>query len=203
MDSALIIDRIRYRIGGDRTGCSNSKVGVSGDFKKAAVLVPIVESEAGGFIPLMKRTNAGGPHSGQISFPGGRRETGDRDGVETALRETREEYGWPPDSVKVLGCLDDELTLTGYVVRPVVGYLPFAPEYDPDPAEVAKIFHLPLSFLIDPRNEREMAPVSYEGIVYRIYEYHYSGMRIWGLTARILNKIARMARTPVEQTSFE
>ncbi len=200
MNSSLVIDRIRSGIHADSADCTKSGVRLSGVFQKASVLVPIVESTDGLFIPLMRRTKEGGPHSGQISFPGGRREAKDRDAVETALRETREEYGWNSDGVTVLGCLEDEYTLTGYVVRPVVAHLQRALEYDPDPAEVEEIFHLPVDFLIDPENEREMEPVSYEGRIFKIYEYHYQGVRIWGLTARILNKIARMVRTPVEPT---
>jgi len=163
-------------------------------FRKAAVLVPIVGTNEELFIPLMKRTDTGGLHSGQISFPGGKREIGDKNAVETALRETKEEYGWDPRSVNVLGCLDDELTPTGYVVRPVIAHVPKAMEYQPDDKEVASIFHLPMEFLLDHKNECRLEPVSYEGRLYKIFEYRYDGHRIWGLTARILNKIARIAR---------
>ena len=172
------------------------------EFRKAAVLVPLVERKGVSSlcatrsplsIPLMKRADAGGPHSGQISFPGGQRESLDDDAVDTALRETSEEYGWQRDNVKVLGCLDDELTPSGYVVRPIVGHLPQEPRYSPDHGEVASIFHVPLDFLLDDRNEIKQTPAEFGGERYELFEYHFEEHRIWGLTARILHTLKKLS----------
>jgi 8-oxo-dGTP pyrophosphatase MutT (NUDIX family) len=83
-------------------------------------------------------------HPGQISFPGGRVEPGDRSLAAAALREAAEEVGLPGTQVSVLGHLAEYETVTGYRVTPVVGWVepPFA--LTPDPVEVADVFEVPI-----------------------------------------------------------
>jgi 8-oxo-dGTP pyrophosphatase MutT (NUDIX family) len=163
-------------------------------FRRAAVLVPLVTDDHLETIsvPLMTRTDRGGPHSGQISFPGGRVEPHDKNPIDTALRETGEEFGLSGDHVSVLGQLSFELTPTGYLVTPVIGWIKGPIQLTPDPAEVAQIFWVPLAFFLDPANETVHAPVHFRGRCFRLYEYHYKGHKIWGLTARIIHRTAAM-----------
>ncbi len=157
-------------------------------FQRASVLVVLRPDPEGWAVPLMLRTEAGGPHSGQISFPGGRAEPTDADALATALREASEEFGLEEDLVEVLGMLDDETTPTGYLVTPVVAWTTQA-SFRPDPAEVAEIFSVPLAFFQDPANEITHEPIQYEGRTYSLYEYRPQGRVIWGLTARIVHKL--------------
>ncbi len=165
------------------------KLALPEGYSRAAVLALLVRDRDHWVLPLMVRTQAGGPHSGQISFPGGRKEPDDPDAVATALREATEEFGISPEEVRVLGLLDDERTPTGYVVTPVLGCLPALPAFRPDPAEVAEIFTPPLCFFCDPANVEVQPSIVYQGHTYRLYEYVYEGRRIWGLTARILHTL--------------
>jgi 8-oxo-dGTP pyrophosphatase MutT (NUDIX family) len=171
-------------------------------FTRAGVLVPLIEHPDQVSVSLMRRTDAGGPHSGQISFPGGRPEPADADLAETALRESEEEFGIKPETVRLIGQLDDEITITGYVVSPVVGRIQGPIDYRPDPEEVTEIFEVPLSFFIDPENEQEKTPVTWKGREYTLYQYDFEGRIIWGLTARILHCLMDLLRelTPVDET---
>ncbi|HIJ62167.1 MAG TPA: CoA pyrophosphatase, partial [Rhodospirillaceae bacterium] len=87
----------------------------------AAVLVPLVRHADGITILLTQRTGHLANHAGQISFPGGRIEDQDADAAAAALRECEEEIGLDRRRVKILGRLDDYVTITGFQVIPLVG----------------------------------------------------------------------------------
>lgn len=157
----------------------------SGDFAAAAVLVGLVPRLEGTQVLLTRRTDGLRQHGGQVSFPGGRIDPGDRDAVAAAIRETGEEVGIPATRIAPLGYLDPLATITGFRVVPVVAML--SPDYvaRPDPAEVADVFEVPLAFLLDPAN---LATHTFElrGRPRQVWEYRYPAQRIWGATASIL-----------------
>ena len=153
--------------------------------KPAGVLVPLIDRPAGLTVLLTQRTAHLQKHAGQISFPGGGYEPQDPDLVATALRETEEEIGLPPDRVSVLGRLDLYETSTAYGVVPVVGWIdpPFPLKIDP--FEVADVFEVPLSFVMDPANHKRESVVR-EGVTRNFYVLPYEDRYIWGATAGML-----------------
>lgn len=157
----------------------------SGPLVEAAVLVGLVERPDGPHVLLTRRTDGLRHHAGQVSFPGGRLETGDRDAVAAALRETFEEVGIGPGLVRPLGYLDPFTTISGFRVLPVVATIAGDYVATPDPGEVADVFEVPLAFLLEPAN---LASLSLElrGRVRQVWEFSYSAQRIWGATAAIL-----------------
>lgn len=162
----------------------------------AAVLVGLVPRADGLRVLLTRRIDALRRHGGQVSFPGGRVDPGDRDAVHAALRETHEEVGIAPTQVEPLGFLDPLVTITGFRVVPVVALLDPAYVARPDPREVADVFEVDLAFLLDARN-RSAHPVEHAGRVRRVWEYRYSPQRIWGATASMLvNLSERLERAP-------
>jgi 8-oxo-dGTP pyrophosphatase MutT (NUDIX family) len=134
---------------------------------------------------LTRRTQNLARHSGQVSFPGGRSEPHDLSPVETALRETMEETGIAPDFVSMAGYLDRYVTGTGFDIQPVVGVLAQGFALAPDAREVAEIFQVPLSFLLDPANRRRQTRV-WQGRTRSFYAYTWEGREIWGATAAII-----------------
>jgi 8-oxo-dGTP pyrophosphatase MutT (NUDIX family) len=117
-------------------------------------LVPLVLRPGGMRVLLTQRTHHLRDHAGQISFPGGRVEHHDADAVATALREAEEEVGLPRNAVDVIGRLPDYVTVTNYVVTPVVALVrpPFALQLDS--FEVAEAFEVPLSYLMTPAHHQ-------------------------------------------------
>lgn len=156
----------------------------------AAVLVPIVRRRTPSVL-LTRRTDHLHDHAGQISFPGGRIDPGDRDAVAAALRETEEEIGLPRNRIEVVGRLDTYVTRTGFEVTPLVGLV--APPFDlePDSFEVAEVFEVPLDFLLDPAS-LEVQGRLFQGKERRFYVYRYGGRYIWGATAGMLVNLAEV-----------
>jgi 8-oxo-dGTP pyrophosphatase MutT (NUDIX family) len=151
----------------------------------AAVLVPLVNRPEGLQVLLTERAADLSHHPGQISFPGGRVEPQDGDDAAAALREAQEEIGLAPNRVQILGELATYETVTGYRVTPVVGWV--EPPFDlrPDPVEVAAVFEVPLSFLLDPANH--LRHFRMLGELRRDYwAMPYGERYIWGATAAML-----------------
>lgn len=147
-------------------------------------------------IIFTRRTSTLSAHAGQVSFPGGRAEPGDGDAVNTALREAHEEIGLQPERVQLLGSLPTYLTVTGFSITPVVGWLASPPRFAPDPTEVADVFSVPLSFLMNPTNHqlRVIEPhenpsgqaIRFYAMPYRSPEHQGREFFIWGATASII-----------------
>lgn len=157
--------------------------------RPAAVLVPLVEHPTGLTVLLTRRTEHLTNHAGQVSFPGGRIEPGDKDPVAAALREASEEIGLDRHYVSVAGFLDPYETSTGFHVTPVVGFLTPGFTLTPDPGEVAQIFEVPLDFLMDPAN-RQRQSRDYNGVQRYFYAMPYGEHYIWGATAGMLVNLA-------------
>jgi 8-oxo-dGTP pyrophosphatase MutT (NUDIX family) len=161
--------------------------------KAAAVLVPIVEHEGELTVLLTRRTDHLADHAGQVSFPGGRIEPEDADPEHAALREAREEVGLPAEQVELIGRLDIYRTRTGFEVVPVVGLVRPPLALAPDPYEVAEVFEVPLSFILDPANH-ELHSRELRGATRHFYVLPYEGRNIWGATAGMLVNLAQVLR---------
>ena len=151
----------------------------------AGVLVPLLIRQEGLSILLTQRTEEVAHHKGQVSFPGGMRDERDMTILETALREAEEEIGLRRDEVEILGMLNDFCTPSGFCITPVVAFLPHIPPFVLNRSEVSSVFDVPISFFLDPHNER-MEQRERSGVMANIYFYHYGEYEIWGATAAIL-----------------
>jgi 8-oxo-dGTP pyrophosphatase MutT (NUDIX family) len=160
----------------------------------AAVLIAIVAREQGLSLLFTQRTAHLTDHAGQVSFPGGRVEASDASPVETALRETEEEIGLSRKHVEVLGTLPDYFTATGYRVTPVVALVHPPFDLHADPHEVAEIFEVPLSFLMDGSNHQRRTAEFPDGGRRTFYAMPYDRFFIWGATAGMLRNLFHFLR---------
>ncbi len=154
--------------------------------RQAAVLMPLVQREQGLHVVFTRRAEHLHDHAGQISFPGGRIEAGDRDPIAAALRETREEIGIDGQFVRVIGVQPSFLTSTRFVMTPIIGELLPGFTIQSDGREVAEVFEVPLRVLMDPAQHR-LHEVRLPGGGVRCYfSITWQSYFIWGATAVLI-----------------
>ena len=168
------------------------------ELKPSAVLVPIFSKEGEYHILFIKRSEQVDFHKGQSAFPGGNREPGDSELLQTALREAKEEIGLEAKDVEIVGELDDFTTLTsGYLISPFVAFIPYPYPFQLDSREVEELFSVPLSALMNESNFRQdyypTGDKAGPG-----YAYEYEGRIIWGATARIVKQFMELLRSRAE-----
>jgi 8-oxo-dGTP pyrophosphatase MutT (NUDIX family) len=157
----------------------------------AAVLVPLVERTEGLTVLLTQRAETLKDHAGQISFPGGRIEPGDRDAWHAALRETHEEIGLSGDVIEFAGYLPDHQVISGFSVTPVVGFV--NPDYQLRiaEAEVHDVFEVPLDFILNAANHKPRQR-KLGDLVFEVHDIPFGDRNIWGATAGMLMTLRRM-----------
>jgi 8-oxo-dGTP pyrophosphatase MutT (NUDIX family) len=161
----------------------------------AAVLILIHSQDGDPHVIFTERTNHVEHHKGQMCFPGGACDDDD-DGCEaTAIRETHEEIGVDPEHVRIVGYLDDMITVSNFRVSPIVAVLEAqAPyPYRINDSEVAKVVEVPLAFLMEEGN-MELEVREHQGREVLVPAFTYDGHRIWGATARMLHQLVDILR---------
>ncbi|NOZ85455.1 MAG: CoA pyrophosphatase [Deltaproteobacteria bacterium] len=151
----------------------------------SAILLPVYRQKEKYHLLFNLRTREVLHHKGQISFPGGARETRDPDALHTALREAEEEIGLDPGQVQVLGRLDDVLTITGYLISPFVGLIPYPYPFKRNQNEVAEIFGLAMDRLMEPDDYREDI-IEVDGHELDVPYFLVQERMVWGATGRIV-----------------
>jgi 8-oxo-dGTP pyrophosphatase MutT (NUDIX family) len=163
--------------------------------QQAGVLVLLFSSYNELHTVLIQRAVYQGVHSGQISFPGGKMETGDQDIVHTALRETHEEVGISSQQIRVLGKLTPlYIPVSNHMVQPVIGILNQSPRFIPDSKEVARIYEVRVNDLMKPGCLIENEGILENNRHIKAPFYKYNGLRIWGATAMIMSEFLEIYR---------
>ena len=148
---------------------------------QAAVLILCYEKDNDLYFVMTERSNSLPSHPGEVAFPGGKREKKDKNLKQTALREATEEISLDPAKVEILGQLDPLESRFGLSVTPFIGILKEKFELEPNPDEVADIFHLPLSFFKNnPLIKRGVT--NFKGETFDTPVIIYDNHEIWGLT---------------------
>jgi mutator protein MutT len=155
--------------------------------KRAAVLIPII-ARATPTVLLTQRTAHLSSHAGQIAFPGGKIEQGET-AVEAALRETQEETGLAAHHVEALGFLPGYLTITAYLITPVVAWVSEGFQLQKADDEVDEIFEVPLEFLMEDKN-RQRHGREWQGVTRYYNAYPWQGRYIWGATAGMIKSMS-------------
>ena len=191
----------------------NRTPGLMGSNRSYAVLVPLVARDEGYDVLYEVRARTLHRQPGEVCFPGGRMEPGETP-EECALRETWEELGIPPQSVRLLGRLDFIAHRANFLMWPILGVVDggaLSPRLRPKPAEVEEFFLVPLSHLLEAaplEYEYDLIPTPAENFPYELigiprdYKwqhgkenvpvYPWQGRAIWGLTGRITRNLIQL-----------
>ncbi|MDZ7674340.1 MAG: CoA pyrophosphatase [Acidimicrobiales bacterium] len=152
----------------------------------SSVLVPLYEDAGQVHVVLTRRSWQLRSHTGEVSFPGGRREAGDVDLWETATREAMEEIALDPTVAERIGELDHLATVSSNsTIVPYVAALPRRPELVPNDDEVDAILHVPMVELADPGVYRQEI-WRWDGMERPIHFFELVGDTVWGATASML-----------------
>jgi 8-oxo-dGTP pyrophosphatase MutT (NUDIX family) len=164
-------------------------------FSHAAVLVPLFRKGEDCHLLFTKRSEQVKYHKGEISFPGGVVDEEDAELQRTALREAFEEIGLKEEDVQIIGVLDDIVTITEFIVTPIVGLFPYPYPFKVSEVEIAELIEVPLGSLLDEDcfSEREIFRGDRKEVV---YAYQYGNHVIWGATARILKQFLDLITSP-------
>lgn len=155
------------------------------DYPEAGVLVPVTDNMGNPEILFTLRSSTLSTHSGQVAFPGGKRDLTDPDLGYTALRETHEEIGLPPTEVQLIAPLSQVTSRYGILVTPYVGVVPSEHPLNPNPHEIESIFRVPVEFFLEDRRERtDVLP--FLDTTYHVPCYRWGRYQIWGLSAVVL-----------------
>lgn len=153
------------------------------------MLVPLYERNGLPTLVLTRRASHLRHHPCEVAFPGGRREPADSDLWATALRESSEEIGLPPDRVRPIGRLESFTTITSRArVHPFVGLIDELPALAPDLAEVESILHVEVSRLLSPEVWREEI-WRLGGAERAMSFFELGGDTVWGMTASVLRRL--------------
>ncbi len=139
---------------------------------------------------LIQRTAAeNDQHSGQVSFPGGKKEISDNSYADCAKREAFEEIGVAMDSIEILGALTPlYIPVSNFHVFPFVGFIEKEPLWNKQTSEVSEIIPIPIAHFLSEENEKTTT-VNGRGFSLENTPYFdVNGKVVWGATAMILSE---------------
>jgi len=159
----------------------------------AAVLMPLFFDGKIYRLVFTKRTGTVGSHKGQVSFPGGAVDRGDKSFLDAALREAEEEIGLAGKDVTLLGRTDDIQTKsTSFTVHPFMGTIPHPYEFRTSPDEVERVFSVPLPVFFSEDSPNRTMDAEWNGVVHPGVAWWYENELIWGATARIITNFIQI-----------
>lgn len=159
----------------------------------AAVSVIVSTEPTAESLILIQRSQYEGVHSGQLAFPGGKKEESDFDFYETAVRETREEIGIELEEHHFIRKLTPlYIPPSNFEVHPFLFYTNNRLQFTIDPYEVAAVISLPISVLIDDQtvSKREI-DTSYNFKI-KTSVFTFGEHVVWGATAMMLAEVKQM-----------
>ena len=150
----------------------------------ASVLIIIYGKDP--FVIMTEKAKNLKVHAGEIAFPGGKWYEKDHDLLETAIRETKEELGLEVSKERIIGQLDNVITLNSqYKITPFIAILETVPVLTPN-SEVESILHIPLTSFLNTISEDHLPE---HRSIKEMYTFTFENHHVWGASARMLKQI--------------
>lgn len=157
----------------------------TGKVKNSSVMLLLYPEKNELFACLIKRPAHMKHHAGQIALPGGKIEESET-ALQSALRETYEEIGIPPEKITVLGQLSElYVSVSGFLIYPFVGWANEKPDFKLNKNEVGKILLFPL---LKHRNIVEKFNIETSTGWLTVPGIPFEDEIIWGATAMIITE---------------
>lgn len=157
--------------------------------KESAVLALFYPKNGDWHLVFTERKKYEGVHSGQMSFPGGKREIGE-ELMETALRETHEEVGVPPCDIEIIGQLSElYIPPSNFNVQPYLAMSTCTPAFVKQPEEVENVIEIPFSFFLEETNKTKTMISLSSNALFEVPAFIFQGHVIWGATAIVLSEM--------------
>ncbi len=167
--------------------------------RKAAVCILLFEKDDEWMTTLIKRVEYKGVHSGQMAFPGGKKEKNENY-IQTALRETQEEIGIVVEGDKVIGKLSPVyIPPSNMYVEPIIAFYPQIPVYQKQETEVDSVVEVSLNLLLDD-GIRKVKPVKQNnGLNIKVPYFDIYNYTVWGATAVMLSEFIDVLKSTKNQ----
>jgi 8-oxo-dGTP pyrophosphatase MutT (NUDIX family) len=148
-------------------------------------------------IILIKRNEYDGAHSGQMAFPGGKKDETDANLVETATREVFEEIGISLHPNELNPLKPHWVMVSNYWVQPYYAVLNKKLEFSLNKREINRIFEIPVSFFKDPKQIDKHQLMIQDQLVWAP-RFVYEDQVIWGATALFLYQMFHLEETKIK-----
>jgi 8-oxo-dGTP pyrophosphatase MutT (NUDIX family) len=160
--------------------------------RQAAVVAIIIKTNnEPSKLVLIKRNEYDGHHSGQMAFPGGKKDQSDLSLKHTALRELEEEIGIQLNESQLIELKPHWVHVSNYWIQPYYVVLNKNLDYHINKREINRIFEIPVAFFkkkesldyheLEFMKEKIVAP-----------RYYYESEEIWGATAVMLYQLINL-----------
>lgn len=160
-----------------------------------SVLILLYKKNEEWYLPMILRPAHSRAHPNQMAFPGGKQEESDKDLIDTAIRETKEEIDVQVSRHQILGALTQMyIPPSNALVTPYIAYLENQPTYIPEAAEVAAVLDIPLSELRKPENKGTKKVIMANGAYINLPSFFSNGKEIWGGSARMIAEIIELLK---------
>jgi 8-oxo-dGTP pyrophosphatase MutT (NUDIX family) len=201
----LLIEEVKFRLPGEAAHLpmspiyrrkSSEALLSAKNYKESAVAIHLFPYQDGISGILIQRPSYDGVHSGQIAFPGGKKEDEDINLEYTARRESFEEVGIPINQGELIGELTQVyIPVSNFLVFPFVIFHEKEPELLLDSREVESVLYFDLNELLDDSKISEM-PIylKNQDKPVNVPCFDFYGKYIWGATALILNEFKEIVK---------
>lgn len=197
--NTLRIDNIKNILQFERNKSINSQSSNKNELKRAGILIPFVCVDGCWSLLFTRRADNLKSHQGQVSFPGGGKESQDETIIDTALREAYEEIGLKKSGIHVIGLMPDFVTNSDFLVTPIIAWVDWPVPLEISVDEVSRVFTIPIHYLKNEKNWEERIythPSGWYGSV--IFYNLYDGELLWGISAKITVDLLRMIKNLID-----